>query len=232
MSEQTKPTPKESSKITVFCRRHGFSPSVFYAFLILTAIILALVSYIFINNRQDTQYTSRSIDFGLKDIGELATQAGFYTNVNMINNPNRTIAGIEIPGTSSKSITVYQGTIKAGIDFAQIKIDINKESKIITLTMPPARILSNEIDLDSFEKFDENNSIFNPIGADEFNNALVEMKAKAEAQALANGILDAAKSNAETMIVTMVKNTEGTEDYQIKFLWVDTDTKNEGVKHE
>lgn len=224
MNSQSDPAVKKPSRLISFCKRHGFNPVTTLAIMALSIMVIALIAFIVISNSGSPVYDSKTIDFGLEDIGELATQAGYYTNVNMITNPNRTIAGVPVPGTSSKAIMTYRGVIKAGVDFDQIQIEVNDEQKMVSLTMPPARILSNEIDLNSFEKFDESNSIFNPINIESYNQSLIEMKTKAESQAVENGILEAAKSNAEVLIQSMFKNVNGAEEYSIQFIW----SKSEG----
>ncbi len=219
MNSQTEPLSEKTNKFTQLCKKHGFSPVSVGMIITLCLLVCALIAYIVISNSGQTVYDSKSIDFGLEDIGELATQAGYYTNVNMITNPNRTIMGVEVPGTSSKAIMTYRGIIKAGIDFDQIQISIDGENKEVTLKMPSPRILSNEIDLNSFEKFDESNSIFNPITTESYNQSLIEMKTKAEAQAIANGIMDAAQSNAEVLIQSIFKNVQGADEYKLQFIW-------------
>ena len=185
-------------------------------FLMLVLILLGILLF---GNGGIAHYSSRTIDFGLKDIGELATQAGYYTNVNTISKPDRTIIGVPIPGTSSKAIMTYQGVIRAGLDFDQIGMEIDSAARTVTLSLPAPRILSNEIDLDSCEVYDEQNSIFNKIDVGNYNQSLSEMKARAEAQALENGILEAAQSNAETLIQSLFKSAANTGDYTLIFQW-------------
>ena len=207
------------SRFSEFCRRHGFNPSIFAFILILLLIIIGLIVFIAVTSRSSTGYESKTIDFGLQDIGELSTQAGYYTNVNMITKDNRTIGGVSVPFTSSKAIMTYSGTIRAGLDFEKIDISIDPENQTVTFSMPPTRILSNEVDLNSFELFDEYNSIFNQISIDNYNLSLAEMKTRAEQQAIANGILDAARSNAEILVRSVFNNTVGAEGYQAAFTW-------------
>ena len=202
-----------------FCaRRRLHYPTVrtlfVYGIIIIILLIMLIASSITV-----TRHISRTIDFGLRDIGELATQAGYYTNVNVINKPDRTIAGFSIPGTSSKAIATYQGVIKAGLDFSEIQMDVNKQEKRVTLQMPPTRILSNEVDEKSCEIFDESNSIFNQISMNDMNESQAVMKQRASDQAIQNGILKAAKDNAEVLITTMFKNASGTEGYELVFNW-------------
>lgn len=187
--------------------------------IVLAVLCAGLLSVLVFGNSNKAEYTTRTIDFGLSDIGEFATQAGYYTNVNQITKPERTIVGASIPGTASKAIMTYQGTIKAGLDFDQIQMDVDYENQIVTLKMPQPRILSNEVDMDSCEIFDVQNSIFNQIDITNYNQSITEMKERAEFQAIQNGILDSAKSNAEILIRSLFKNSNGTDGFELLFSW-------------
>ncbi len=197
----------------------SFSPVALRIILILAALVLILGGWLVITHGSRAVYDSKTLDFGLKDIGELSTQAGYYTNVNTITNPNRTIIGVQIPFTSSKALYTYQGIIKAGLDFGDIQVSKDPEKKVITLTMPEVRILSNEIDLDSLKIYDESNSIFNKIRIENMNQSLITMKQNAEQQALANGILQAAKENAVVLVRSLLDGFEENKGYTYTFVW-------------
>lgn len=182
-------------------------------------ILVALLCWLLFSGASRAVYTSRTLDFGLRDIGEFATQMGYYTNVNTITKPDRTIIGVPIPGTSSRAIMTYQGTIRAGLDFAEIRLSVDPLQKKIRLDMPRTRILSNEVDLSSCRIYDEQNSIFNKISVSNVNASLAEMKARAEEQAIENNILEAARVNAETLIRGLFSSAGGAEDYELIFSW-------------
>ena len=55
------------------------------------------------------------------------------------------------------------------------------------------KVLSNEIDLDSFEVYLEDESIFQQITLEENNEAMAELKERAEENAVANGLLEKAR---------------------------------------
>ena len=194
----------------------------------LFVIVAILACIIVFGNGGIAKFTSRTIDFGLKNIGELATQAGYYTNINTITKPDRTIVGVSIPGTSSKAIMTYQGVIRAGLDFDKIAMNIDSVKKVVSLEMPAPRILSNEIDLDSCEVYDEQNSIFNKIDTMNFNDSLKVMKENAEIQAKENNILENAKANAEVLIKSMFDSAPHTNGYTLEFHWAE-ETEDEAT---
>ncbi len=190
---------------------------------LILAVLLLAAAALYFSGLGRTLYTSRTTEFGLRDIGELATQEAFYTNINTISNPNRTIVGISIPFTSSKALCSYSGTIKAGLDFAEIVTETDPIRKRIRLKMPGVRVLSNEIDLDSLKIYDESNSIFNQIRIENMNQSLIVMKDEAKKQALEGGLLGAARTHAELLIRTILNSIPELEGYTCEFVWPEED---------
>ena len=142
---------------------------------------------------------SRMTQFDLHAIGEMATQAGYFTNVEVIED-SKTLWKITLPFTSSKYIFSYDGIIKAGIDFEEIEWSVNDLTQTITVKLPPTKILSNEIDTDSLYVYDESRSIFSPLTVEDLNASLIALKAESEEKAIDNGILIEAMENAKVLI--------------------------------
>lgn len=66
-------------------------------------------------------------------------------------------------------------------------------------------------------KLDESNNIFNPISVEDLNEAQKDLKAKMYERAIDKGVLDIAKSNAETVLTGMLQSADG--EYEIKIEW-------------
>ena len=94
---------------------------------------------------------------------------------------------------------------------------MDADTKTVTFTMPKCKILSTEIDTDSFKVYHEQESIFTPITLTTNNEALDQMKKDARKQAIANGIKTEAKKNAETMLKAFVKQADPEDDYTYVF---------------
>lgn len=163
-----------------------------------------------------TQVSSRTTSFGLKNIGELATQAGYYTNVQVIKK-SQELWGAQIPFTQSKYIFSYDGVIKAGLDFSDIDVQVNASSKTVRVTLPEIRILSNEIDENSLEIYDESKNIFTPLDLEDVNQSLVELKEESSQTAVENGLLEQACANAELLVSAFLAGTYDAEAYTIVF---------------
>ena len=125
---------------------------------------------------------------GFEDIGELATQAAYLTIVEDID-ASRELFGVKIPFTQTEIIYSYDVAVKAGLDFDQVEWEVNDEAKEIQVTMPEIRVLSSEVDLESFKLYHENWSHFRPLRTEEFNAAAQAMKVEAQNRAVENGLL-------------------------------------------
>jgi len=174
------------------------------------AVVLTLgLSSIFNHEEKPTK-------LGFEDIGELATQAA-YTTIVEDTDVSRELFGVSIPFTQSKLIYSYDVVVKAGLDFDQVKWTVSENK--IKVEMPEIRILSSEIQFDSFQTYYENESIFRPVKIDENNQAIQEMVKKAETTAVENGLLENARENAEMMIKGFIYQNFDSQEYQISFTY-------------
>ena len=76
-----------------YCERHSFRPVSVLSFLLTIVLVIALLGFF---SLQKTGNESKTTSLGLKDIGELATQAGYFTTVQTIYK-SRDVLGWEVP---------------------------------------------------------------------------------------------------------------------------------------
>lgn len=176
--------------------------------ILIIAIIIGLNTFIVMQ--------SKSEKLGFENIGELATQAAYCTSTQILDK-SRNLFGIQIPFTESKLIYSYDTTIKAGIDFSDIDLSVNNQTKTIKIRLPEAKVLSNEIDLNSFKVYHEDESIFTQVKLKDSNSSLKELKETAEKDAINNGLLDNAAENAKNIIKSFIGNAYDLEEYKITF---------------
>ena len=160
---------------------------------------------------------SKTEKLGFENIGELATQVAYCTEINVAEG-SKELFGMTLPFTQSKYIYSYDIQIKAGLDFGDIEWSLNEQTKTITVTLPEIRVLSSEIDLDSFKLYHEEESIFRPFTLDEHNEALSSMVEKAEETAVENGLFDNARANAERILNGFFSGVYDPEEYQVIFM--------------
>ena len=183
--------------------------------LIVILICITIIAVMLIQTRKN-QVESRTVAFGLKDLGELVTQAGYFTNVQS-NTSTRQLFGMDIPFTTSKYIYSYDGVVKAGLDFAKLEVQVDDASRTVAVKMPAIEILDVNIDNDSLKIYDESQSIFTPLHISDVNEAQIELKKQVEQTAIDNGIFEEAEKNAKTIISGFLSGTMDLKNNTVTF---------------
>ena len=204
---------KANNAFLKFCEIHSFKPK---TVLIVLAILILIIAANFFSF-QKIVMISKTSSLGLKDIGELATQAGYFTTVQTIDK-SRNIFGFELPGTQSTYVYSYDGTIKAGIDFKDIDMEVDEQNKVIKIRFPEFRILSTEIDDDSFILYNDGANLFTSLKVEDIAQANAELKKAARESANKNGIFENARANAEVLVKGFLASMYNLNEYNIEFL--------------
>lgn len=183
--------------------------------VIILVIVLLLVGGV-IGVKKYIVSESKTANIGFENIGELATQAAYCTEVNMTE-ASREFLGLDIPFTQSKYIYSYDFVIKAGFDFEKVKW--REDNNKIIVTLPEVKVLSNQVVDGSFKVFHEEESIFRKITLEENNEAMENMKKSAMEKAIASGLYDNAKANAEAMLTCFFGSVYDMDTYEIEFIY-------------
>ena len=183
--------------------------------LVIALIIIAVLGGISLGVKQVAFTDNKTTKLGFEDIGELATQEARCTEVN-VTDQSKKLFGIKIPFTQSKYIYSYDVVVKAGIDFNKITWSV--KNKTITVKMPESKILSCELDMDSFKVYHEEESIFTKITLKDNNKSFEKLKATAKKDANANGLLSNAEKNAKTIINSSFWKEYNKDEYKIKYV--------------
>ena len=197
----------KNSKVSRFVSRN-------FGTILKLALLIAIVAAIGVGVRVINVSESKTTKIGFEDIGEMATQSAYCTEVNVTEDAKE-LYGMRIPFTQSKYIYSYDIVIKAGYDFNEI--EWKEKNKTIEVKLPEAKVLSNELDMDSFKVYHEEESIFSKITLEENNDAVKKMKLNAQENAIANGLLENARSNAETMLTGFFADEYDLDEYKIVF---------------
>lgn len=197
----------KNSKVSRFVSRN-------FGTILKLALLIAIVAAIGVGVRVINVSESKTTKIGFEDIGEMATQSAYCTEVNVTEDAKE-LYGMRIPFTQSKYIYSYDIVIKAGYDFNEI--EWKEKNKTIEVKLPEAKVLSNELDMDSFKVYHEEESVFSKITLEENNDALKKMKLNAQENAIANGLLENARSNAETMLTGFFADEYDLDEYKIVF---------------
>jgi len=163
-------------------------------------------------------FDSGMIEEDIKDIGELATIEYRYTNAGSCDAKKVLANGWTLPFSKKTLVMVMDGVIKAGVDIEKMTIQSDETKKTITVTLPKAKILSNELDMDSARVFDEDRGLFNPVTVDDAVEVMKDIKKTAVENAEKNGLYEQATENAQRIIRSLLVSIPGLKDtYTIEF---------------
>lgn len=190
---------------------------------IIAVIIIILLCAVLVYTRKEAKsnYVSdeKITEIGFENIGELATQSVTTTTVR-VETKDLKLFNVSIPLTQSKYIYTYNTTIKAGINFSDVKWqlgDTDDTSHNIYVDIPEVKTLSADIDLDSFKVLHEENSIFSPITLTEHNDSLIQLRENALSDAINSGLYDRALDNAKTILTSFISQVYPSNEYNIIF---------------
>lgn len=205
---EEKKTPKKNKGVLTFVIKH---PK-----MILGIIIVLVLGIGAISIKSYMEIRNKTTNIGFEDIGELATQSATCTVVQVTEDWRKIFGKVKIPFTQSKYIYSCDFEIKAGFNFEEI--EWNENNKVITVKLPEVEVLSNTLVEESAQVYHEAESKFNQIKLQENISALEGMQEEAEEKAIKNGLLDKARSNAETILTGFFKNAYDMSEYKIKFV--------------
>ena len=190
---------------------------------IIAVIIIILLCAVLVYTRKEAKsnYVSdeKITEIGFENIGELATQSVTTTTVR-VETKDLKLFNVSIPLTQSKYIYTYNTTIKAGINFSDVKwqlSDTDDTCHNIYVDIPEVKTLSADIDLDSFKVLHEENNIFSPITLTEHNDSLIQLRENALSDAINSGLYDRALDNAKTILTSFISQVYPSNEYNIIF---------------
>lgn len=154
------------------------------------------------------------IQDGLRDMGFLITEEYYFEAIENYTKSKKIV--FKLTSESSFSYS-YEGVVEAGVDFTEIKVDVNDQDKIIEITIPKSEIKSVTIDEDSFEKLEEKEHVWNKIEVEDYNDSLKDFKKKAEDKAIDRGVLEKADENAKKVIGNFVEQLVDKSEYTIVY---------------
>ena len=206
------------------------------AILVIAIVVLSVILGIKVGsewqqNKADkknhnTQITSDALHQEIEQIGELATVSYYYTNMGKFEDAVKLLEH-NVPFTTKSFILSYDGEIKAGIDLSAVEVEVT--DGVITVTVPTASITSHEVDMDSVILYDEKNSVFNGLSAEDVTGFLGEQQKLMEEKAVNNGVLTRAQENAEKVLETLLTsfievNEDEENPYDLQFIIKEIET--------
>lgn len=151
-------------------------------------------------------FDSEAIMEEILEIGELATVEYRYTNVGTLDASKKfSFVDWTVPFSGKTAVVTMDGVIKVGVDMSQVEIITDESAKTISVMIPEAKVLSNELFEDSMAVYVEEDSLFSKISLDDSSSIRADIKTKAQKNALDNGLLDQAREKAGEIIVYLIE---------------------------
>ena len=158
-------------------------------------------------------FDSESIMEKILEIGELSTLEYRYTNVGTLESSKKfSFVDWTIPFSGKTAVVTMDGVIKIGVDMTQVKVIADESTKTITVEIPEAKFLSNELFEDTMSVYVEEDSIFSDITLEDSSSIRTDIKNKAQKNALDNDLLNQAQKKAGEIIVYLIDAVPSVKD--------------------
>lgn len=153
----------------------------------------------------------------LKPASDLISTKYYYTDADTYEN-YKELFGKRVPFTTDKVVFIYDGIISVGIDLAEVDYEINNDNKVIVITLPEIKILSNEIDAESFEFPYMSDSVFNTTQMNDYTELIGKLKAEKEEELMDNNeLINEAMENTKDVLEQFLTVSENTKEYMVIF---------------
>ena len=181
-------------------------------FFILSTLLLGILLVTnYLSKEKEQGYDSTAVLNRVVPIQELALIKYNYTGVIGYKDFIK-VLNINVPLTEKSFLLKYNGYIKAGVDFKDMKVEVS--GKDVHISLPRAKILDTLIDEKSIKVYNESMNAFNPLTITDYNKAILKEKDTMINDAIAQGILKDASKQAD-MVITSIMKDMGFENIKI-----------------
>lgn len=130
--------------------------------------------------------------------------------------PARFFDLFDIPFTDTSFWYRYVGTIKVGVDLETATL--SQEDRTLKVALDPPFIISNTPDMDASGVLEEHDNLFAHVSGGDVDNFQRECIRVSEENAAQGGLMDQARSNAETNLNNLFQAALG-DDYRVVVEW-------------
>jgi len=167
---------------------------------------------------------SELLESSVRQIAELSTLAERYTEVSFFED-QATLAifgrEINLPGTARSFILRFSGDMRFGINVDDIRVRVvenDYDYGEIFIYMPPAAILTHEIDMASIQLLDERTGIFARLELEDHTHFIAEQQRYIESRESTLQLIEEAAHNAEEAIYVLLRAAVGDAGHIITFV--------------
>lgn len=145
--------------------------------------------------------TSTGIGGTLEDISELAVEQYSYSGVGRFNEDGWKALELTVPLTGKHFLVAYDGVVKAGVqDIEKSDVRIDDAARTVTIKVPKAEILSNEIEPSSVVVYDQSFNPLNQVKVENYTEFLDVQEKEAEDKAKKKDLLKRAQQRVTELV--------------------------------
>ena len=193
-------------KVTKEQKTKGAAITVIFIIFLIGVVIGDYLDLDFLS-KDEPKYDSTLIETQITEISELATLEYRYKGNAEYDGGAKKALGISIPFTSKSMLVYYEGIVKIGTDFSTIDVDLDAEAETLKVKVPHSKILSHEIDMDSFEVLDVKNGLFNSVTPEDNAEFIKVQKNNMEKDIMEGELLAEADEKTKSQVVSFVQVT-------------------------
>lgn len=168
-------------------------------------------------SKEEPKYDIDLIETQITEISELATLEYRYKGNAEYDGGAKQALGINIPFTSKSMLVYYEGIVKIGTDLSTIDVKLDVEAEKLTVTVPHSKILSHEIDMDSWEVLDVKNGLFNNVTPEDNAEFIKTQKNNMEKEISESEMLAEADDKTKNQLISFVQVTYPELEVEVKF---------------
>lgn len=157
---------------------------------------------------------TETVKSGLAGMGVLITQEYYFIQVETYTKEKKLF---NIIPSSSELVYSYDGSVMAGVDFRNIKVETDEKNKIIKVEMPASEIQDVKIDKSTFKSYSEKDSLWNSLNMEDYNISLAEFETAAKEKAVSDGILERSDKQAVSLVCSFISSLPNASNYTVQF---------------
>ena len=157
----------------------------------------------------------------IEPASELVSYKYYYTAAGVYEDSKKFFgSSVKVPFTTDKTIYMVDGIISAGIDISGVKFAVDDEKKTIDVSLPTPKILSHEVDSNSFQYYDVKNSVLNSSNLVDYAGMESALKEQQEKKLTENAeFWEKTKANVQNTLSGLINASGKTDDYHINYSW-------------
>ena len=226
--ELNKPSSHEDKEILAEENKKSHIKSIIM-YCLIAALVSALCfeSWILLNHKtgfggeeievpSDGTVSVNTVKHIIEPASELVTGKYYYTNA-VSDEDVISIGGLNLPGTKNKYVFTYDGTLSAGYDLSEATVDVDNDSKTISISLPEIKILSSEVNEESFEIKYKSSSVFNDSDLERNSETRAACEDRMRKKAMNDEkFVKLTKDNAEMVLKAFLTSSGDTKKYKVE----------------